>query len=73
MLTLAHTTDTSKLAAAKFFEYIHYEHPDLFVLNVHPGVIQTGMAAKAQEGGTNMPFDESKLLPIPNYLLPMIA
>jgi NAD(P)-dependent dehydrogenase (short-subunit alcohol dehydrogenase family) len=28
---------TSKLAAAKLFDYVHYENPDLFVLNIHPG------------------------------------
>ncbi|KAK0106012.1 hypothetical protein ONS95_004519 [Cadophora gregata] len=32
---------TSKLAAAKFFEYVHHEFPQFFVLNVHPGVIMT--------------------------------
>lgn len=32
---------TSKLAAAKFFEYVHHEYPEFFVLNIHPGVIMT--------------------------------
>lgn len=32
---------TSKLAAAKFFDYIHNEYPEFFVLNIHPGVIKT--------------------------------
>jgi NAD(P)-dependent dehydrogenase (short-subunit alcohol dehydrogenase family) len=34
---------TSKLAAAKLFDYVHYENPDLFVLNIHPGAIDTAM------------------------------
>ena len=32
---------TSKLASAKLFEYVHREYPDLFVLNIHPGVFAT--------------------------------
>jgi NAD(P)-dependent dehydrogenase (short-subunit alcohol dehydrogenase family) len=31
---------TSKLVAAKLFDYVHREYPDFFVLNVHPGVIR---------------------------------
>lgn len=34
---------TSKLAAAKIFDYLHHEHPDFFVLNIHPGLIKTGI------------------------------
>ena len=51
---------TSKLAAAKFFDYVHQEHPDLFVLSVHPGVIQTAMALKADVAGVELPYDTSK-------------
>ncbi len=34
---------TSKLAALKIFGYLHHEHPDFFVLNFHPGLIETGI------------------------------
>ena len=34
---------TSKLAAARIFDYLHHEHPDFFVLNFHPGLIETGI------------------------------
>lgn len=52
---------TSKLAAAKFFEYVHYEYPEYFVLNIHPGVIKTAMDAKTVASGTVLPYDESML------------
>lgn len=35
---------TSKLAAAKIFDYLHHEHPGFFVLNFHPGLIETGIS-----------------------------
>ncbi|EFX04042.1 short chain dehydrogenase reductase [Grosmannia clavigera kw1407] len=31
----------SKVAATKLFEYVHNENPDLFVVQVHPGLILT--------------------------------
>ncbi|OZJ06427.1 hypothetical protein BZG36_00460 [Bifiguratus adelaidae] len=37
---------TSKLAAAKFFDYVQREHSHIFVVNVHPGVYVTDMARK---------------------------
>jgi len=51
----------SKMAGGKIFEYLHHEYPEMFVLNVHPGVIQTGMTAKAVEAGVDLPFDDGKL------------
>jgi NAD(P)-dependent dehydrogenase (short-subunit alcohol dehydrogenase family) len=53
---------TSKLAAAKFFEYVHYENPDLFVLNIHPGVIKADMDKKTLAAGVELPYDESELI-----------
>jgi NADP-dependent 3-hydroxy acid dehydrogenase YdfG len=50
----------SKMAGAKVFEYLHYEYPEMFVLNIQPGVIQTGMTAKAVEAGVDLPFDDGK-------------
>lgn len=51
---------TSKLAAAKLFDYLHYEHPSLFVLNVHPGVIESEMSKRVNQAGPAMDFDDSK-------------
>lgn len=49
---------TSKLAATKFFEYVSHEHPELFVLSVHPGVLGTEMSEKAmRDGGPKWPED----------------
>lgn len=48
---------TSKLAAAKLFDYLHYEHSGFFVLNLHPGIVKTEI-----EGNPNaLAFDDSKL------------
>ena len=57
---------TSKLAAAKLFDYIHQEYPELFVLNVHPGVIKTAMDTKALAAGVELPYDTSKLILLSN-------
>ena len=46
----------SKLAAAKIFYYLHREHPDFFVLNFHPGLIQTGISGNPNA----LNFDASK-------------
>jgi NAD(P)-dependent dehydrogenase (short-subunit alcohol dehydrogenase family) len=52
----------SKLAAAKVYEYLHHEHPGLFVLNVHPGTINTPMLEKAlgAKAGAEFPYDDGK-------------
>lgn len=50
----------SKMAGIKVFEYLHHERPEMFVLSIQPGVIQTGMTAKAVEAGVDLPFDDGK-------------
>jgi NAD(P)-dependent dehydrogenase (short-subunit alcohol dehydrogenase family) len=50
---------TSKLAAAKLFDYLHFEHPKFFVLSIHPGVIATAMAEK-NDSASKLPLDDSK-------------
>lgn len=58
----------SKAGAAKLFEYVHHEHPDIFVLNVQPGLInETGMvdgfkniANGLQVDLANLPWDDGK-------------
>jgi NAD(P)-dependent dehydrogenase (short-subunit alcohol dehydrogenase family) len=52
----------SKLAAAKVYEYLHHEQPDLFVLNFHPGTIKTTMSDKAVGSGGVIPYDHSKCI-----------
>ena len=49
----------SKLAAAKVYEYLHHEHPELFVLSVHPGTVRTGMSEKALSG-VEVAFDDGE-------------
>jgi NAD(P)-dependent dehydrogenase (short-subunit alcohol dehydrogenase family) len=48
----------SKLAAAKLFDYVHKENPNLFVLNVHPGVIMTAMNKKLEGTEVEFPYDD---------------
>ncbi|KAL8805456.1 MAG: hypothetical protein Q9200_005411 [Gallowayella weberi] len=37
---------SSKTASAKFFQMLQQEHPELRVMNVHPGVVQSAMLEK---------------------------
>lgn len=41
----------SKAAAAKMFDYIALENPELHVVNVHPGLVDTDMSRKSGHGG----------------------
>ena len=52
----------SKLANAKLFEYVADEYPDIQVLTVHPGVVETAMNIKSKTEG--LPKDTGKLLPL---------
>jgi short-subunit dehydrogenase involved in D-alanine esterification of teichoic acids len=45
---------------AQTYGKLHYEHPSLFVLNVHPGTIKTTMSDKALAPGAVFPYDCSK-------------
>ena len=47
----------SKSAGAKLFDYIAFENPELHVVNVHPGLVDTDMSRKSGHGG----MDHSKL------------
>jgi NAD(P)-dependent dehydrogenase (short-subunit alcohol dehydrogenase family) len=49
----------SKLAAIKLFNYVAAEYPQVNVLSVHPGIMDTAMGAKAREAGMDIPFDDS--------------
>jgi NAD(P)-dependent dehydrogenase (short-subunit alcohol dehydrogenase family) len=51
----------SKIGATKLFEYVAAEHPELFVLQVHPGLIlTTGVADKILENVKGFSGDEGK-------------
>ncbi|KAF2811649.1 NAD(P)-binding protein [Mytilinidion resinicola] len=50
---------TSKLATIKFFEFVAAEYPDVHVVTLHPGVVDTAMNKKS--GIDNMPMDDVKL------------
>ncbi|KAK5687826.1 hypothetical protein LTR17_026732 [Elasticomyces elasticus] len=51
----------SKIATAKLFEYLHYEHPSIFVLSIHPGSVKTAMNAKAVGSWEPYPYDNIDL------------
>ena len=43
----------SKSAAAKVFDYLAFEYPELHVVNVHPGLVDTETSRKSGHGGTD--------------------
>lgn len=46
----------SKAAATKVFDHLAFENPDLFVVNVHPGLVDTDLSRKSGHGS----MDHSK-------------
>ena len=60
---------SSKLGATKVFEYLQAENPDLRVISVHPGVLQTEMQDKLIDDGISMPQHESESLLLLSLLL----
>ncbi|KAL7930380.1 hypothetical protein V8C35DRAFT_330540 [Trichoderma chlorosporum] len=53
----------SKLAGAKIFDYLHFENPDLRVLQFHPGVVQSSMSQKSFDSGIPRPTMDTPSLP----------
>jgi NAD(P)-dependent dehydrogenase (short-subunit alcohol dehydrogenase family) len=51
----------SKLAATRVMDYFMFENPQVRVMNVHPGVLDTEMNRKAMDAGFVLPFDDSEL------------
>ncbi|PMD34553.1 NAD(P)-binding protein [Hyaloscypha variabilis F] len=49
---------SSKLGATKVFEYLQAENPDLRVISMHLGVLQTEMQEKLIKDGISMPQHE---------------
>ncbi|KAK5089332.1 hypothetical protein LTR70_007129 [Exophiala xenobiotica] len=49
-----------KLAGAKIMQHVAAEHPDVFVLNYHPGTVATPMNDIATKAGFEMPKDDGK-------------
>ena len=48
MIAGAAAYTTSKLAEIKFFEFLAAETPGLQVVTIHPGIVETAMAAKSE-------------------------
>jgi len=44
---------SSKIASAKLFEHLQVEHPELRVINIHPGVVGTTMTEKTRMPANN--------------------
>jgi NAD(P)-dependent dehydrogenase (short-subunit alcohol dehydrogenase family) len=57
---------SSKFAQTRFFEYVQLENPHIRVHNVHPGAIQTAMAAKVLKAGIDLPLDNSEFPRVTN-------
>jgi NAD(P)-dependent dehydrogenase (short-subunit alcohol dehydrogenase family) len=41
----------SKLAATKLFDYIALENPEIHIVNIHPGLVESRMSRKSGHGG----------------------
>jgi NAD(P)-dependent dehydrogenase (short-subunit alcohol dehydrogenase family) len=50
----------SKLAGTKLFDYLHFENPELRVLQFHPGVVQTSMSQKSFDSGIPRPVMDDR-------------
>jgi len=48
ILAKASAYSTSKIALARFYEFVAAENPDLNVFVIHPGVVETAMYVKSQ-------------------------
>ena len=49
---------TSKLATIKLFEFVAAEYPDVQVVTIHPGVVDTALNSKSEYEG--LPMDDGK-------------
>lgn len=60
----------SKLAATKIFDYLHFENPELRVLQFHPGVVLTDMSQKSFDTGIPKPtLDDRKCSLLDQWIL----
>jgi len=48
-----------KFAAAKVMQQVDAEHPDIFVLNYHPGLLETEMSTNVKEGDPVFEFPDN--------------
>jgi NAD(P)-dependent dehydrogenase (short-subunit alcohol dehydrogenase family) len=60
MLITSSSYASSKLALNKFIEILAAENPDIRFHTIHPGIVETDMAAKSDMKG--MPTDTGKSL-----------
>jgi NAD(P)-dependent dehydrogenase (short-subunit alcohol dehydrogenase family) len=54
---------TSKLGMVRLFEFVADEYPDVQVLSIHPGVVDTAMNKKSQVN--EFPMDDGELEKVP--------
>lgn len=57
----------TKIANSKMFDYLQIENPDLHIVNVHPGVVNTEINANTEQAGVGV--DEGKQASIDVYAL----
>jgi NAD(P)-dependent dehydrogenase (short-subunit alcohol dehydrogenase family) len=55
---------TSKLGMVRLFEFVADEYPDVQVLSIHPGVVDTAMNKKSPVNG--FPMDNGELVKAPS-------
>jgi NAD(P)-dependent dehydrogenase (short-subunit alcohol dehydrogenase family) len=55
---------TSKLGMVRLLEFVADEYPDVQVLSIHPGVVDTAMNKKSQVN--ELPMDNGELAKAPN-------
>lgn len=50
----------SKLAALRLMDWFAFENPNVTMIHVHPGILETPMNEKGAKSGLVLPFDDSK-------------
>lgn len=73
-LAKASAYSTSKIALARFYEFVAVENPDLNVFVIHPGVVETAMYVKSQMEQIGLEAsDKSKLWKTLQMMLMLIG
>jgi hypothetical protein len=50
----------SKLASVKLMDYLGFENPDVRLIHLYPGVLESAMNTKAMDAGLVLPFDDGE-------------
>ena len=64
---------TSKLAAAKMFDYIQFQYPEIRVYNVQPGIIESTSLATKATADTGISFPQQDTVELPANFFVWIA